>query len=229
MLDDARPRANYVSGKWGRSGSAIPRARPRRFSCCAINLRGRSRVWVSQACGSMFLILPSAGVSRWWPKSCHQRPSRTQNAGFLTFEAKVTVSLSSAGSPNRVVTGRHEHDGVDYFLIRQMHGGSLPIPEWMFNPAACSIEIEAEPRLSVTKLLYLCFRNIRNRALATYRSMHLAHGRRLFEQSRLSIGESSFATGFSSTGHFSKAFKGWFGAEPITFDVIFSRRWSVCP
>jgi Family of unknown function (DUF5372) len=35
-----------------------------------------------------------------------------------------------------LVTGGHEHDGVDYLLIRQPHGGSFQIPGWMFDPAA---------------------------------------------------------------------------------------------
>lgn len=53
--------------------------------------------------------------------------------------------------------------------------------------------------------------------LETYRSIRLAHGRRLLEQSSLSIGEIAFATGFSSAGHFSRAFKAWQGSSPATF------------
>jgi len=54
-----------------------------------------------------------------------------------------------------LVTGGHEHDGVDYFLIRQAHGGSFQIPAWMFDPAASSIEIVTEPRLSAKQLVEL--------------------------------------------------------------------------
>ncbi|WP_431324566.1 GlxA family transcriptional regulator [Rhizobium sp. YTU87027] len=51
--------------------------------------------------------------------------------------------------------------------------------------------------------------------LDTYRNIRLAHGRRLLEQSPLSVAEVGFATGFSSSGHFSRAFKMLYGVTPI--------------
>lgn len=54
-----------------------------------------------------------------------------------------------------LVTGSHEHDDVQYLLIRQSHGGSFQIPAWMFDPATRSIGIVADPRLSATKLVEL--------------------------------------------------------------------------
>lgn len=48
----------------------------------------------------------------------------------------------------------------------------------------------------------------------TYRAIRLAHGRRLLEQSPLSIAEIAYATGFSSAGHFSRAFKAAYGQTP---------------
>ncbi|MCG5476321.1 MAG: GlxA family transcriptional regulator [Sinorhizobium fredii] len=48
----------------------------------------------------------------------------------------------------------------------------------------------------------------------TYRQTRLMHARRLLEQSPLSISEIAFATGFSSSGHFSRAFKEFFGLTP---------------
>jgi hypothetical protein len=54
-----------------------------------------------------------------------------------------------------LVTGDHEHDGVHYFLIRQPQGGSFQVPGWMFDPAACSMEIVTVPRLPVSQLLQL--------------------------------------------------------------------------
>ncbi|WP_422636252.1 GlxA family transcriptional regulator, partial [Sinorhizobium fredii] len=48
----------------------------------------------------------------------------------------------------------------------------------------------------------------------TYRQTRLRHARRLLEQSPLSISEIAFATGFSSSGHFSRAFKEFFGLTP---------------
>ncbi|WP_439619098.1 GlxA family transcriptional regulator [Shinella sp.] len=50
--------------------------------------------------------------------------------------------------------------------------------------------------------------------LDTYRAIRLAHGRRLLEQSPLSIAEIAYATGFSSAGHFSRAFKAAYGQTP---------------
>ncbi|MCC8968515.1 hypothetical protein H8A95_41110 [Bradyrhizobium sp. Pear76] len=54
-----------------------------------------------------------------------------------------------------MVTGDHEHDGVHYFLIRQPQGGSFQVPGWMFDPAACSMEIVTVPRLPVSQLIQL--------------------------------------------------------------------------
>lgn len=50
--------------------------------------------------------------------------------------------------------------------------------------------------------------------LDTYRTIRLAHGRRLLEQSPLSIAEIAYATGFSSAGHFSRAFKAAYAETP---------------
>ncbi|BAV52807.1 transcriptional regulator (plasmid) [Mesorhizobium loti] len=50
--------------------------------------------------------------------------------------------------------------------------------------------------------------------LQTYRRIRLDHARRLIEQSPLAIAEIAFATGFSSTGHFSQAFKSQYGRPP---------------
>ncbi|WP_342723778.1 GlxA family transcriptional regulator [Bradyrhizobium sp. B097] len=50
--------------------------------------------------------------------------------------------------------------------------------------------------------------------LDTYRRIRLDHARRLLEQSPLSVSEIAFATGFSSAGHFSRAFASAFGRSP---------------
>lgn len=50
--------------------------------------------------------------------------------------------------------------------------------------------------------------------LDSYRAIRLAHGRRLLEQSPLSIAEIAYAAGFSSAGHFSRAFKTVYGQTP---------------
>ena len=55
---------------------------------------------------------------------------------------------------------------------------------------------------------------LRRGFLDTYREMRLDHGRRLVEQSPLSIAEIAVATGFSSAGHFSTAYKSRFKRTP---------------
>lgn len=50
--------------------------------------------------------------------------------------------------------------------------------------------------------------------LQTHRRIRLDHARRLIEQSPLAIAEIAFATGFSSTAHFSQAFKNYYGKTP---------------
>ncbi|ESZ25687.1 transcriptional regulator [Mesorhizobium sp. L2C066B000] len=50
--------------------------------------------------------------------------------------------------------------------------------------------------------------------LEAYRNVRLDHARRLLEQSPLSISEIAFAAGFSSPGHFSKAFSNRFSNSP---------------
>lgn len=52
--------------------------------------------------------------------------------------------------------------------------------------------------------------------LETYRDIRLQHARRLLEQSPLSLAEISLATGFSSPGHFSRAFRNLYSATPGT-------------
>ncbi len=81
--------------------------------------------------------------------------SQVHNAGFLAFESTVTYPFHPLVDQTVLVTGSHEHEGVHYLLIRQAHGSSFQIPARMFDPAATSIEIVAEPRLSAAKLIEL--------------------------------------------------------------------------
>src|ERR1700749_3047989 len=54
-----------------------------------------------------------------------------------------------------LVVGDHEHDGIHYFLIRQPHGGSYQVPDWMFAPSASIAAIVTVPRLPVGQLVLL--------------------------------------------------------------------------
>ena len=54
-----------------------------------------------------------------------------------------------------LVVGAHEHDGIHHFVIRQPHGGSYQVPDWMFDPAASTLAIVAVPRLPVSQLVLL--------------------------------------------------------------------------
>ena len=47
------------------------------------------------------------------------------------------------------------HDGVRYFLIRQAHGSTYQVPEWMFAQEAGALAIVAIPRLPVGQLILL--------------------------------------------------------------------------
>ncbi|WP_375791462.1 hypothetical protein ACE102_46855 (plasmid) [Bradyrhizobium sp. vgs-9] len=85
----------------------------------------------------------------------HLRPSRGHSAGFLTFEAVLAYPYHPLVGRTVLVAGDQEHDGVHYFLIRQSQGGSFQVPGWMFDPAACSMEIVTVPRLPVSQLLQL--------------------------------------------------------------------------
>jgi transcriptional regulator GlxA family with amidase domain len=68
--------------------------------------------------------------------------------------------------------------------------------------------------ISVRHLDRLFARHLKTGFLQTYRSIRLAHARRLLEQSPLSIAEVAYATGFSSAGHFAKCFRQAFGTAP---------------
>ena len=59
--------------------------------------------------------------------------------------------------------------------------------------------------------------------LQSYRAIRLQHARQLLEQSPLSILEIAVATGFSSSAHFSSAFKKHFGISPATRRDIAAR------
>jgi len=52
-----------------------------------------------------------------------------------------------------VVVGDLVHDGVRYFLIRQSHGSSYQVPEWMLDQEAGAFAIVAVPRLPVGQLI----------------------------------------------------------------------------
>lgn len=58
---------------------------------------------------------------------------------------------------------------------------------------------------------------LRSSFVETYRRTRLNHARRLLEQSPLSISEIAFASGFSSPGHFSRAFRDFCGQTPRAF------------
>lgn len=68
--------------------------------------------------------------------------------------------------------------------------------------------------VSIRHLDRLFAENLAEGFLETYRNIRLDHARRLLEQSPLSVGEIAFACGFSSSGHFSRAFKIRFQATP---------------
>jgi hypothetical protein len=54
-----------------------------------------------------------------------------------------------------LVIGDHEHDGIHHFRIRQPHGGSYQIPDWMFDPAARDLTAVSVPRFPVSQLVLL--------------------------------------------------------------------------
>lgn len=78
--------------------------------------------------------------------------------------------------------------------------------------------------VSMRHLDRLFLENMRMGFLETYRNIRLDHGRRLLEQSPLSISEVAFATGFSSAGHFSRTFKARFGLTPNSLRSKISSR-----
>src|ERR1051325_8170236 len=89
------------------------------------------------------------------PNSLRPRSSRGHNAGFLTFEAVITYPFHPLVGQALLVVGDHEHDGIRYFLIRQPHGGSYQVPDWMFSSDASTAAIVAVPRLPVSQLMLL--------------------------------------------------------------------------
>ncbi len=87
------------------------------------------------------------------PSFLRLRPSRGHSAGFLTFEAVVTYPFHPMVGQTVLVIGDHEHDGIHHLLIRQAHGGSYQVPDWMFDPAASSLAVVNVPRLPVSQLM----------------------------------------------------------------------------
>ena len=71
--------------------------------------------------------------------------NRDHSAGFLTFEAEVRYPFHPLVGQTVLVVGDQVHDGVRYFLIRQSHGGSYQVPEWMFDQEAGASAIVAGP------------------------------------------------------------------------------------
>ena len=85
------------------------------------------------------------------PNLLHLRPSRGHSAGFLTFEAVVTYPFHPMVGQTVLVIGDHEHDGIHHLLIRQAHGGSYQVPDWMFDPAASRLALPPEAVRSVDR------------------------------------------------------------------------------
>ena len=83
------------------------------------------------------------------------RRSRDHSAGFLTFEAEIKYPFHPLVGQSVVVVGNLMHDGVRYFLIRQAHGSTYQVPEWMFAQEAGAFAIVAIPRLPVGQLILL--------------------------------------------------------------------------
>jgi hypothetical protein len=73
----------------------------------------------------------------------------------LTFEAAITYPFHPLVGQMLLVVGDHEHDGIHYYLVRQPHGGSYQVPDWMFSPDASTAAIVAIPRLPVSQLMLL--------------------------------------------------------------------------
>jgi hypothetical protein len=81
--------------------------------------------------------------------------SRDHSAGFLTFEAEIKYPFHTLVGQTVLVVGDQVHDGVRYFLIRQAHGGTYQVPEWMFDQESGAFAIVAVPRLPVGQLIIL--------------------------------------------------------------------------
>ncbi|WP_431523417.1 DUF5372 family protein [Mesorhizobium captivum] len=67
----------------------------------------------------------------------------------------VTHSFHPLVGQTVAVVGEHDHDGIRHLLIRQPHGGTFHLPDWMAAPQAGSVAIIAAPRLPLTHLLEL--------------------------------------------------------------------------
>ena len=85
----------------------------------------------------------------------HLHRSRDHSAGFLTFEAEIKYPFHPLVGQNVVVVGDLTHDGVRHFLIRQAHGSTYQIPEWMFAEEVGALVIVAVPRLPIGQLTLL--------------------------------------------------------------------------
>ncbi|WP_352773450.1 DUF5372 family protein [Mesorhizobium sp. M0684] len=77
------------------------------------------------------------------------------NAGNPGFDVVVTYPFHPLVGQTVAVVSEHDHDGIRHLLVRQPHGGTFHLPDWMAAPQAGSVAIVAAPRLSLTHLLEL--------------------------------------------------------------------------
>ncbi|WP_353001223.1 DUF5372 family protein [Mesorhizobium sp. M1295] len=89
------------------------------------------------------------------PKFVHRRPKQRHNAGNPGFDVVVTYPFHPLVGQTVAVVGEHDHDGICHLLVRQPHGGTFHLPDWIAAPQAGSVAIVAAPRLSLTHLLEL--------------------------------------------------------------------------
>ena len=121
---------------------------------------------------------------------------------FLHTDIRTATAPQRSGSAERI--GSHSPHVIEAVSAMESHiADPLSLPQ-------LALVTGITPR-HLTRLFSDAFGRS---AMDYYRGLRLDVGKRLVEGSAMAIGEIAEATGFSNAGHFSNAYKEWFGARP---------------
>jgi transcriptional regulator GlxA family with amidase domain len=118
------------------------------------------------------------------------------------------TAVAASEAPQRASTA--ERFGTNHPALLQV----LEAMERTFEQPMSRREMAKLTGVSSRHINRLFAENLGTSFLETYRNLRLDHARKLLEQSPLSIAEIAFATGFSSAGHFSRAYQARFLVSP---------------
>ena len=90
---------------------------------------------------------------RWWTGRCRTKQRHT--TGYQDNQGKIFYPFHPKFGETVEITGRNQHCGDEFLIIRQPDGTLAQIPVWMMSEEAALYAIRATPRLPLVRLRML--------------------------------------------------------------------------